>query len=158
MHVQPATFARAVEALGHPGWLSQMRTGVVEKQAGPLIEAIRAAGPELGRIRLREYLTQAASRTLDARSDSLDLDQPLQEMGLDSMMAVELRNELQRAFGVEIPATILFDYPTINKLTAHLEVRMRLWEETAELSALSDAQVAELLAQELSSLARLDSK
>ena len=34
--------------------------------------------------------------------------------------AVEVRNELSKALGLDLPATILFDYPTMDALTAHL--------------------------------------
>jgi hypothetical protein len=41
-------------------------------------------------------------------------------MGLDSLMAVELRNSLQQATGVALPATVAFDYPTLEALVDYL--------------------------------------
>lgn len=42
------------------------------------------------------------------------------EAGLDSLGAVELRNSVQARFGVELPATVTFDYPTQSALAAFI--------------------------------------
>jgi acyl carrier protein len=50
----------------------------------------------------------------------IDQGQPLKELGLDSLMAVELRNILGNSLQTALPATLLFDYPTLEALTDYL--------------------------------------
>ena len=54
-------------------------------------------------------------------SCAIDPQQPLHELGLDSLMAVELRNALGTALSRNLQATLLFDYPTLAALAGYLE-------------------------------------
>jgi NADPH:quinone reductase-like Zn-dependent oxidoreductase/short-subunit dehydrogenase len=51
---------------------------------------------------------------------AVDPGTPLGELGLDSLLAVELRNTLAHALARPLPATLLFDHPTLDALTDHL--------------------------------------
>ena len=42
------------------------------------------------------------------------------EAGLDSLGAVELRNSLATRFATDLPATLIFDFPTVSALAQHL--------------------------------------
>jgi len=59
------------------------------------------------------------SRTVDPRTS-------LNDLGLDSLLAVELRNTLSNALGCSLPATLLFDYPNMNALTDFLLAELQV--------------------------------
>ncbi|MEL6856215.1 MAG: SDR family NAD(P)-dependent oxidoreductase [Cyanobacteria bacterium J06607_13] len=57
-------------------------------------------------------------------ADEIVLDQPLADLGVDSLMAVELANQLEHTLGPTIPASFLFEHPTLEGLVAYLEEQM----------------------------------
>ena len=70
---------------------------------------------------LTQMLAERVASVLGLPSSApVSPDRPLQEMGLDSLMAVELRNKVADLIGQPLSATLMFDYPTIGKLASHL--------------------------------------
>ena len=63
--------------------------------------------------RLRAALSMGSRQTIDRT-------RPLQEYGLDSLLAIELRNALSADLEAKLPQTALFDYPTMGGLTEWL--------------------------------------
>ncbi|MFJ5841393.1 type I polyketide synthase [Streptomyces shenzhenensis] len=67
---------------------------------------------------------EVAAAVGHADASQIDADRPLGELGFDSLMSVQLRNRLSAETGVQLPATLVFDYPTSAALARHLETRL----------------------------------
>ncbi|MCH0571008.1 SDR family NAD(P)-dependent oxidoreductase [Streptomyces sp. MUM 136J] len=90
-------------------------------RSGALADRL-AALPETERAdRVLALVREETARVLGLRAaESVRPEQPLREIGMDSVTAVELRNRLAARLGVRLPATLLFDHPTPARLTGHL--------------------------------------
>ncbi|MPY49362.1 hypothetical protein FPZ41_12570 [Streptomyces sp. K1PN6] len=73
------------------------------------------------RAALSELLMREVATVLGYGDDEeIDVDQSFKDMGFDSLAGVELRNRLTAATGLRLPATLVFDRPTVPDLTDHL--------------------------------------
>jgi acyl transferase domain-containing protein len=56
---------------------------------------------------------------------AVPLDRPLKELGLDSLIAVELPNRLRALSGEPMPATLLYDHPTVSAVAAFIDGKIK---------------------------------
>ncbi|MFC8096103.1 SDR family NAD(P)-dependent oxidoreductase [Streptomyces sp. NPDC057301] len=92
-------------------------------QAGSHTLADRMARlPEPERAaRVLALVREEAAHALGLRSaESVRPDQPLRDLGMDSVTAVDLRNRISTRIGSKLPATLLFDHPTPTRLAEYL--------------------------------------
>ncbi|MCM3904759.1 MAG: type I polyketide synthase [Pyrinomonadaceae bacterium] len=70
---------------------------------------------------LVDHVRSAVGRVLGhTQANDLDPQRGLFEMGMDSLMAVELSRSIQASLTQSIPLTVVFDHPTIESLARHL--------------------------------------
>jgi acyl transferase domain-containing protein/acyl carrier protein len=85
------------------------------------IFATLAALPDAERNRhLVEMIRTEAASVLALGTDEVDPQLGLFEMGMDSLMSVELRARLERVFARKLPSTLTFNYPNVNALAGYL--------------------------------------
>ncbi|KAK9837058.1 hypothetical protein WJX84_003543 [Apatococcus fuscideae] len=90
-------------------------------QSGPL-QGTTAVLPHGGRVSNSTGGLRSAQDIMEEGMLGCDigLDQPLMEAGLDSLGAVELRNTISSQFNIDLPATVMFDYPSISALAGFI--------------------------------------
>nr|WTA24008.1 type I polyketide synthase [Streptomyces sp. NBC_00853] len=134
----------ALRAQAGSGMLPPLLSGLVRT---PARRAAGATAPGTdGGAGLRERLTGLSPAARDeallelvctyvagvlgfAGPEAVDPARSFNEVGFDSLTAVELRNRLGAATGVRLPATLVFDYPTPTALVEFL--KDELWQDGA---------------------------
>lgn len=95
------------------------------------------------------------AKTLRLRAEEIDVDRPLPHYGLDSIDAVTLAGDLEDLFDIDLPSTLLWDYPTVAAIAGFLEEQLEAaagaapgtHAGSADLRRLDPAEVDELLAE-----------
>lgn len=90
-------------------------------ESDSLISAIALLPDEKRQPALAETVNNCIAKVMHLENSQLIVtDRSLQEMGLDSMMVFALRERLATITGLDLPPTLLFDYPTPKALTEYL--------------------------------------
>jgi polyketide synthase 12/myxalamid-type polyketide synthase MxaB len=133
-----------------------------------IVERVRKAAPGERREIIARFIRDQVGKGLGLDpAQPIDGNQPLVALGLDSLLAVELRNALSRGLGFtrRLSATLLFDFPSISALADHLLAtiveaqpaatpapaprRAAATVDEGEIAALTDEEAEALLLEEL---------
>ena len=161
---------------------SKWRQSFRGSQESPLLERIYAAGvegPETGgaksdwRLKIEsaapgdrtEVIAQAVrdvvGSVLRVKPEGLRYDQPLTDLGLDSLMAVEIENSIESSIGVALPPASLMRARTIGQIATLIAEHMgattvkatappaeQASAEEVDVEALSDEEIHQLLGED----------
>jgi len=96
------------------------------RSEGPTIrQELEQAAPAARRPLLEAFLRDQLARVLGLASPGIiEPEQPLFDLGVDSLMATELRNRLEGQLSTTLNATLLFNYPTLKALVHYLVVEV----------------------------------
>jgi acyl transferase domain-containing protein/acyl carrier protein len=135
------------------------------------IERLGQSAPEDRRELVSSLISGETRRVLGLNADEqLDPDSGLFQLGMDSLMSVQLKLRLEKSVGSTLPATLTFTYPTVHALTDFLLCEVLKLSTTGavavasqndgnglqppdeSLTDLSDDEVKDMLSAELSLL------
>ncbi|ALX16880.1 non-ribosomal peptide synthetase [Burkholderia cepacia JBK9] len=114
-----ALFQASYEARGPRPFLDRVRVAgpATGAQAMP---ALRDASPRERKRLLADSIDRAVAQVLGYETEALDRNLGFFEMGMDSLMALDVRTLVEKALGIPLPVALLFDHPTVNALADFL--------------------------------------
>lgn len=129
--IEWSRYRQAFPAAGGRAFLSELMPatgralGVADRppvdDVAEILRRLETASARQRQELLQAHVEAQVARVLGApRSGAFDPQLPLHDAGLDSLMAIELRNALGRSLGRTLPATLIFDYPTLAALAGYL--------------------------------------
>ncbi|MEH1968238.1 type I polyketide synthase [Nostoc sp.] len=101
---------------------------------------------------IQHYLLEEVAKVLRIPASKLDANQPLNDLGMDSLMAVELKNRIEADLGIDVPIANFLQGPSISIFATQLLADMKLADYTStennliSVDELSDDEVDSLLA------------
>lgn len=83
-----------------------------------LYQALQGAAADERHRMLQAYLAELTATKLGLAPSSLDIDAPLSALGVDSLITLELRIQIERDLGVIVPVTRLLDGPSVASVSS----------------------------------------
>ncbi|QDZ22808.1 polyketide synthase [Chloropicon primus] len=136
-----------------PAFFSEVERDALEADGSKSVSGQTGFAAQLAKLSENERTSQIETYLTGVVGDVLGRevggDEPLLDAGLDSLGAVELHNTVQQSMGVELPTTLVFDYPNINAVSSYISGEIKTIESDlrgiTNLSYDFDSSIAELM-------------
>ncbi|ETW23730.1 hypothetical protein MGAST_12675 [Mycobacterium gastri 'Wayne'] len=86
----------------------------------PLIDELKAAPVRQRKALVLEYLRNSVAEVTRIAASEIRYDKGFYDLGMDSLMAVELHRRLERAVGRQLPVTLAMDHPRLTDAAEYL--------------------------------------
>ncbi|TXS48110.1 SDR family NAD(P)-dependent oxidoreductase, partial [Streptomyces sp. uw30] len=132
----PELFRDLVRVPGRPGAANVAEAGAAggAQTLGTRLAAL--SGEEREQLVLDLVREEIAAVLGHAGAHEVGAERAFQDLGFDSLTAVDLRNRLMARTGLRLPSTLVFDHPSPKELGLHLLGRMDLGDGPGNASAL----------------------
>ena len=172
-HVTRAVVAQVDWRKFKPVYEARRRRPFLDVIAGPAVTAVAqptamlrdelsGAEPERQADVILSHVRGAAAGVLGLAAKQLDPQRGFFELGMDSLLSVELRRRLESSTGLVLPGTLTFKYPTVAAIAAYLTAELvaavpvsspvLTGAPTREADDLSEDDLAALLASKLAQI------
>ena len=106
-----------------------------EAAAGGLLDDLRAAGGEARTALVLEYLRGSLGGALGVDGAGLPSDSDVMELGMDSIMAMEVVKRARTDLAVAVRPSVLFEHPTLAEWATHVLAEVEREHELAAAPA-----------------------
>jgi acyl carrier protein len=91
----------------------------------------RATKTGANRVAIKDWIVSYLSDALSIPATDIDPTVDMDRFGLNSAAAVSMMGAMEDWLGLELSPALLFDYPTIDAISGHLQEELRKVEEAA---------------------------
>ncbi|KJK43524.1 hypothetical protein UK23_32885 [Lentzea aerocolonigenes] len=116
-----------------------------EGDADALLVNLRRAGESERPGVLRDYLRDVTARVLGLESEQVSTEENLNSLGLDSMMAIEMKHRVEAVLRIEVSVLDLLQGATITGLAEGLVTRLQLGTSDSPAEPADEVDELELL-------------
>jgi acyl carrier protein len=139
----------------HPELPGGPETGTAPGPGSSLNDALQGAGPVERRRLLESYLRDLTAGKLGLAPSNLDIASPLSYLGVDSLITLELRLQIERDFGIVVPVARLLDGPSVASLSGWLGDQLSATGPAPAVAAAPQPETDDASSREIDLLTRV---